>query len=131
MVAYSFKARFEKSIRDGAKRHTLRNDRKRHARVGDRVQLYVGMRTKHCRRIGVATCLAVLRLRIDFDQRRVEYESGNAITTEEDTDAFAMADGFADWKDMESFWVREHPGRRQWSRVMIQWGHTLQPDPAA
>lgn len=121
MVAYSFKKRFRPMIESKTKRHTLRDDRKRHARVGEELQLYVGMRTRSCELIGRATCTGVLNLSIDFDTRRVEFASGHAITTPDDTDAFAVADGFSDWRDMEKFWAAEHPGLKQWSGVMIQW----------
>jgi len=35
MVAYSFRARFREPILVGAKRQTIRADRKRHARPGE------------------------------------------------------------------------------------------------
>lgn len=121
MVAYSFKPRFADPIRAKLKRHTLRNERKRHARPGEPIQLYVSQRHPSGYKLGDATCSGVLRLRIFFDQRRVEFDSGHAITTPADTDAFAVADGFSDWADMEAFWAKEHPGLRRWSGVMIQW----------
>jgi hypothetical protein len=125
MVAYSFKKQFAEPILTRAKRHTIRAARKRHARPGEEIQLYTGMRTKHCRLLGRAKCIAVLQIRIDFDERRAEFSSGHAITTPDDTDSFARADGFADWRAMEAFWAKEHPGIRQFSGVMIQWGETL------
>lgn len=127
MVAYSFKARFAPLIASGDKRHTLRNDRKRHAQVGEELQLYTGMRTRSCKKLGTGTCVAVLRLRLDFEHRRVEYlESGHAITTPDDTDAFAVSDGFSGWKDMAAFWAKEHPTLTVWEGVMIQWGETFE-----
>lgn len=127
MVAYSFKKRFAAPILARTKRHTIRAERKRHAREGEELQLYTSMRTKSCRLIGRATCVAVLEVRLDFDCRRVEFASGHAITTPEDTDNFARADGFADWPEMEAFWAAEHPGVLQFTGVMIQWGETLRP----
>ena len=110
----------------GDKRHTLRNDRKRHARVGEDVQLYTGMRTRSCKKLGTGVCIAVLRVRLDFEHQRVEFlETGHAITTAEDTDAFAVHDGFEDWRDMAAFWAKEHPGLSAWEGVMIQWGPTF------
>ncbi|MDB5448074.1 MAG: hypothetical protein JWQ97_3391 [Phenylobacterium sp.] len=126
MVAYSFKSRFAPPIQARAKRQTIRADRKRHARRGEQLQLYVGMRTKSCRLIGLAQCVGVMEVRLDFDERRVEFGSGTAVTTPDDTDAFARADGFADWRDMEAFWAAEHPGVRQFTGILISWGETLQ-----
>lgn len=51
MVAYSFQKRFVEPIRSGRKRQTIRADRKRHARPGEVLQLYSGMRTN-----AIATC---------------------------------------------------------------------------
>lgn len=59
MVAYSFMTQFQQPILQGTKQHTLRaprSGRARHARVGDELQLYVGLRTKACRRLGIAHC---------------------------------------------------------------------------
>lgn len=121
MVAYSFKGRFREPILAGSKRQTIRADRKRHARVGEEVQLYTGMRTAYCRLIGRAKCVYAGAIRLDLDQRRVELASGTAITTAEDTDAFAQSDGFADWKALAHFWRTEHPGLDQFSGIMIRW----------
>ena len=48
MVAYSFKRRFREPILAGSKQQTIRADRKRHARRGEALQLYTGMRTTQC-----------------------------------------------------------------------------------
>lgn len=126
MVAYSFQARFAPPIIAKLKRHTLRNPRKRHAEPAETIQLYTGMRTKSCKLVGTAVCMAVLPLRLDFDERRAEFlASGHTVTTPADTDAFAVADGFQDWQDMERFWAKQHPDVRQWEGLMIQWGDTF------
>ncbi|MFK5597639.1 hypothetical protein ACFZ8E_11600 [Methylobacterium sp. HMF5984] len=55
MVAYSFKARFAAPILAGTKAQTIpaeRTGRSRHARPGEQLQLFSGMRTKHCLRLG-------------------------------------------------------------------------------
>jgi hypothetical protein len=51
MVAYSFNKQFVPLIQSGHKRQTIRANRKRHARVGETVQLYTGMRTRDCQKI--------------------------------------------------------------------------------
>ncbi|WP_292672606.1 hypothetical protein [Mesorhizobium sp.] len=48
MVAYSFKTMFGPQVSALMKRQTVRADRKRHARPGEPVQLYQGMRTRNC-----------------------------------------------------------------------------------
>jgi hypothetical protein len=48
MVAYSFKSQFGEPIVSRRKRQTIRGPRKRHARPGELLQLFTGMRTKYC-----------------------------------------------------------------------------------
>lgn len=122
MVAYSFKARFADPILDGTKRQTIRAPRKRHARSGEELQLYTGMRTKSCKLIRRAKCLDVSTVRLDFDATRVEVlETGTAWTTIDECNAFAVADGFTDWKDMHAFWRKEHPDIDAFEGVLIRW----------
>lgn len=77
MVAYSFKRQFVAPIALGLgiacpngfapaagvvrpKRHTMRSTgKRRHARPGEGLQLYWGMRTKSCLKIGDAKCIKV------------------------------------------------------------------------
>ena len=70
MVAYSFKKRFGPPILAGAKAQTIRADRKRHARPGEFVQLFTGMRTRQCRRLGETPCLSVEPIRIELPRAR-------------------------------------------------------------
>lgn len=121
MVAYSFKPRFAPLILAGAKVHTLRGDRKRHARPDEQVQLFVSQRHPTGFKLGNATCISVDTIRLDFDARRVESGRGTAWTTEWETDAFAKSDGFQGWADLAAFWAAEHPDMRQWSGVIIRW----------
>lgn len=126
MVAYSFKKRFTPEILAGRKLHTIRADRKRHARPGEEVQLYEAMRTKACKLIGRATCRDVDPIRIDFAEDRVEIGEiiGRSVETRADLDEFAKADGFRSWDDMTAFWAKEHAeafARGAWSGVIIFW----------
>lgn len=132
MVAYSFKKQFEPKIRAGIKPQTMRNERKRHARPGEKVQLYYGMRTKHCRLIGTATCAAVLPVRIDFKRCNILVEGRGLISGIDKLDAFAVKDGFEDWAAMRAFWRAEHSAQRKkgepspapltaWRGVLIEW----------
>ncbi len=52
MVAYNFTASMASKVAGRTKNQTIRPlGRKRHARPGEAVQLYTGMRTKHCRKL--------------------------------------------------------------------------------
>ncbi|WLT07808.1 hypothetical protein RAM19_06645 [Bartonella apihabitans] len=52
MVAYSFQNQFASFVANGLKRQTTRPMRKnRHAKIGDKLQLFTGLRTKECRKL--------------------------------------------------------------------------------
>ena len=121
MVAYSFKQRFIEPIRAGTKCQTIRADRKRHARPGEQLQLYSGMRTKHCQLIGRAECLSVWPVTLILrEEHGVVLE--NFRETYRNIDAFARADGFRDWAELAAFWSENHPGFEIFDGVLIRWG---------
>jgi hypothetical protein len=120
MVAYSFQRQFIEPIRAGSKRQTIRADRKRHARHGETLQLYTGMRTKHCRLIGTAICRAVNPVTIDFDWNTIAAGPVNLKKLHE-LEAFARSDGFASWSDMRKFWRDTHGEVARWSGILIEW----------
>lgn len=68
MVAYSFQAMFCPPIVDRIKRQTIRAlGARRHAREGEDVQLYRGMRTKHCAKIiPDVRCLGIVAALFDL-----------------------------------------------------------------
>ena len=122
MVAYSFKKEFAAPIIAGTKRQTIRADRARHARVGETLQLFTGMRTKHCRKIGTATCAGIVPIWLDFDCDRVQVGSDTMLELPR-LNAFAVRDGFKDFAAMRTFWENEHDLGKPWSGYMIQWTH--------
>ncbi len=128
MVAYSLQKRFEERILDGTKFHTIRGHRRRHARPGEELQLYTGMRTRQCRLICRARCVEVQPIVLVFDGRdrfslpAKDYESvcdpeGN----ERALDRLAVNDGFTDWADLKAFWREQHPGVDRFEGVLISW----------
>jgi hypothetical protein len=151
MVAYSFKDRFIGPIRAGLglkhvnergqiaipgpspKRQTIRAaGRRRHARPGETLQLYYGMRTRHCFRIGEARCTAVEGVLfkwsewqsfLTFDVMEREpnvYRRVGGTREIGDLDVFAKADGFDDFAQMREFWMDEH-GEETFEGLMIRW----------
>lgn len=120
MVAYSFQKRFAPLILEGLKTQTIRADRKRHARPGELLQLFTGMRTAHCARIVPdVTCTAVLPISIDWASARISRVAVGAVPVR-NLDHFAVLDGFADLDDMTGFWLENH-GARTFSGVVIEW----------
>lgn len=122
MVAYSFKTRFAEAIVAGTKRQTVRANRKRHARPGEMLQLFTGMRTRQCRKIVEVKCRHVRSIAISVGPEKIdalEVESWPFITTE-GLEAFARQDGFASLADMHAFWLAEH-GVGLFEGVLILW----------
>lgn len=139
MVAYSFKGRFEDRIRARSKIQTIRKaGRKRHTRPGERLTLTTGDRF-HPRQIGSAVCESVRGITLYFGTAvtapmvaiQVEGEDlGETITGAVGLDAFAEADGFADWQALEDFWRETHaPLPPEWCGLLIRWGDTFEPAP--
>ncbi|TXH48866.1 MAG: ASCH domain-containing protein [Desulfurellales bacterium] len=137
MVAYSFKARFEEPIITGRKTHTLRNERRRHARVGEDLQLYRSMRTKQCKLLLRARCDRFQRAHLFFESGIgssagvIVHDLGPSIdditgweerlpASTPNPDAFAISDGFKDFDDMARFWWDEHK-TREWRGYLIGW----------
>ena len=117
MVAYSFKAQFAPLVETGIKRQTIRADRKRHARPGEALQLYTGMRTKACRKLLTPDpiCLSVEPVLIDEARIRI----GDHWLSENERNQLAIADGFANWGECFRFFRDVHgfPFRG----VLIKW----------
>ncbi|TAV99977.1 ASCH domain-containing protein [Rhizobium ruizarguesonis] len=141
MVAYSFKAYFAPQIEDLTKSQTVRADRARHAQPGDMVQLYQGMRTRHCRRIVPdQECTANLPLQIKLSDLLDELIATiivNGIQLHRDEiEEFACKDGFHPDRlqlrhggrraktarhNMGIFWQRHHPGIVDFTGRLIRW----------
>ncbi|TGT72963.1 ASCH domain-containing protein [bacterium M00.F.Ca.ET.159.01.1.1] len=122
MVAYSFKQRFSAPIIAGTKRQTIRADRKRHARAGEQLQLYTGMRTKQCKLIARATCIGVDLVMLNLADHGVVRINGIVLFSDAAMQKFARSDGFASWADMRDFWRDNHPGVEVFEGMLIRWG---------
>lgn len=150
MVAYSFQRQFVQPIQLRTKCQTIRSLRKRHARVGEAVQLYAGMRTRDCSRIiHDPICIGVDDVRIDLSAcndhpeptiaaeleamaRLVSIEINERLIEGAERDALAAADGFdshawkltgeslSPWAAMVAFWMVAH-GAAVFRGVLIRW----------
>jgi len=123
MVAYSFKKQFGPPILAGTKAQTIRAERagrSRHARPGELVQLYTGMRTRQCTKLGESKCIAVWPIELHLGVGIV-FANDGWIRTGEDLDAFARQDGFRGWPEMVAFWKVEHPDAVVFEGILIRW----------
>lgn len=127
MVAYSFQKQFVDPIQSGRKAQTIRAlGKRRHAQQGDALQLYTGMRTKHCRLIARAKCWGMDTISISFSSMypgdEVRIGVGPRIW-QQDLEPFAMSDGFSSWSAMKEFWRQHHPNVLVFHGVIIYWGN--------
>jgi hypothetical protein len=108
MVAYNFQARFADMVERGQKTRTIRAiGKRRHAARGDKIELYTGMRTKSCRKLGDAVCIAsapVKITRMGFICRG--FTGGQTLAT--GLDDFAQRDGFRDFDEMVAWLTETH-----------------------
>ena len=124
MVGYSFQRIFVEDIRSGAKRQTIRAPRKRHAREGERLQLFCGMRQPGCFRIiDDPLCVGLDEVRIDLrgldnitgSRRRDGLIVVNGIPLIGDAaEHYARGDGFRAFDAIESI---GHPARQAERRM--------------
>lgn len=123
MVAYSFRKQFAEPILAGTKGGTIRADRKRHARPGEELQLYTGMRTKQCRLITRQTCLDAHPVAFNFPVDAVLLTIHRHPLKRFDLlDVFARFDGFPDWAALKAFWSEEHGADlKPFAGVHIRW----------
>ena len=137
MVAYSFKQRFVNQIRLGLgqpvaeaakvlppKRQTIRaNGKRRHARPGEHLQLYQGMRTRDCFLIGRSICTEAVPITMQiFEERtylRIVIDGCQLLTGTKAI--FVRDDGFDDEADMWKFWREAHPDVTTFHGTLIRW----------
>jgi hypothetical protein len=115
MVAINFTVFIDK-IESGAKRQTIRQTAR--CKVGDKLQLYTGMRHKNCRKLGDAVCEAVLPISI----WGLAYHIGSShlpVHEPEQLDSMAKLDGFASWSAMEAFFLKNYG--LPFEGVLIRW----------
>lgn len=128
MVALNFQKQFAPPVESGLKPHTIRAPRKRNrkglfhgepCKVGERLQLYTGMRTSGCRKLADAECTAVTPITITqkLDGRHWLYKgeiSGSMIWWRKtllparEAEALAKADGFDDLDAMLGWFEKTH-----------------------
>lgn len=123
MAAYNFRPCYVEHILSGRKRHTIRAEgKRRHARPGELVQLYTGMRTKACKKIMMdPRCTLVQPIEITKDWA-ILIDGYELDITE--ADRLAYADGFETWRDMMEFFNDRLPFKGK----LIHWRPDAPPE---
>lgn len=114
MVAINFKKQFAPDIESGKKLQTIRA--KERAKAGDQLQLYTGMRTKSCRKLRDAFCVAVDNVSITPEGPFF----GNPGWWPKDKDIFAQRDGFKCYDEMYDFFCSDY-GEEIFNGYVIMW----------
>lgn len=106
MVAFNFKPQYVDAIESNIKCSTIRQ--KLRAKVGDSLQLYVGQRTKNCRKIKDTTCIGTAKIQINEQQLYILTEvKGICIPNPIDIPFFAQ-EGFKNAEDMRQFFREQY-----------------------
>lgn len=111
MVAYNFKSQFADDVESGKKRQTIRANGKRpHARPGQELQLYTGMRTKGCRKLKDTICLETLPVSINrtLSETRITMVIGGVEIVGYQLEDMAHKDGFKNSDDLFTFFEETH-----------------------
>lgn len=116
MVALNFSPEFADAVASGQKRQTIR--RTLRARVGDRVQLYTGQRTKACRKLIDYDPVVIRTGRIEIDVRGLKFDG--YYQADESADGYARLDGFEDFKAMRQ-WFFERYKTDRFQGFEIRW----------
>jgi hypothetical protein len=131
MVAYNFKAEFAERVEQRQKLTTIRAlGKRRHAKPGDRIQLYTGQRTKGCRKLTKRDPICVFSLPVTIRDAAhlvqiVRAETLEMVYSPWEQDAIAQLDGFKHSGDLRSFFV----GSFDQPMVLVRWTFVDVPRP--
>lgn len=112
MPLLNFQSRFAPLVESGEKRQTIRAYRKdgRDPKVGDRLHLWTGLRSKGARKLGEARCSRVRPIEIDRSAPMGHYRvrlAGKALSRDA-IQRLAQRDGFVFGFDFMRFFETTH-----------------------
>lgn len=118
MPLLGFQKHFAEKVASGEKRQTIRAFRKdgRDPKVGDRLYLYTGLRTKEARKLGEAVCTSVRGILIQRRQFQVVSDDPECPSPAN----LAKADGFESFDAMLDWFEKVHG--LPFEGVLIRWG---------
>ena len=104
MVAFNFSVFLDK-VENRTKRRTIRKTRR--CKVGDKIQLYTGMRTRKCRKLveDDPTCTLTIAISI-YDENNLHCEGHRQ--SDETREGFAKADGFNSFAEMAAWFDNKY-----------------------
>ena len=120
MVAYNFTV-FTDKVANRTKRQTVR--RSARCKPGDRLQLYTNMRHKTCRKLvdEDPVCTKIQHVKMSSYGLFID----GVPVSDERAHAFALADGFANYAEMASWFLKTYAKELSnfgsWTGVVVQW----------
>lgn len=105
MPALNFTKDLSEKVLHGIKTQTVRAKRKRPIKVGDKLFLYTGMRTKYCRLLGIGICSDISEIEIRLLSE--DLYINDLKMNEEEKQRFAMADGFNSYKEFMNYFFEK------------------------
>jgi len=119
MPALGFLARFADAVESGEKRQTIRRVRKHPIKPGDKLYLKTGMRTNHCRALGLVTCASITPVRLGSGPFATRVELDGRLLSITEAPALARADGFAGIEEMLRWFYGQYS--LPFDGVLIRW----------
>lgn len=114
MVALNF-TMFIAKVEDGTKKQTIRS--KARMRPGEELQLYVGQRTKKCRKLKDVICRRVSPIILTADTAI----NNGAILKGSQLEELAHADGFQSYSTMWRFFSERADASGKYHGWLIEW----------
>lgn len=129
MPALNYQLWKARKVESGECQQTIRANRKRPFRVGDRLYHYEGMRTNKCRKLGEAICTKAATIVLGKDSVVIPVFSiypllSGRVLKAKERDALARADGFKDYAGMQAWFGKVHG--LPFSGQLIRWGRITQ-----
>lgn len=115
MPLLNFYKQFKDLVKYGLKTQTIRKKRIHPIKIGDKLYLYSGLRTKDVERLGEAICIDINQIKIDY--RIVFYDEVDLRYRE--LEEFIKKDGLNEIEDF-FLWFKSHYGN-YFNGVVIKW----------
>ena len=125
-MTLGFKPEFVPKILDGTKIHTLREDPHDRWKPGALIHMATGVRTKKYERFGLEKCVstqvALLEITRVFENAvEVKIHIDGRCLSEDETAAFAVADGFDSVSDLAAFFIGPKTYKFEQALKLIHW----------
>jgi hypothetical protein len=127
MVAYNFIKEFADDVESGKKLCTIRKvGKRRHARVGEQIQLYTGMQTNACRLLGLGLCDNVTPIHILPSWGEIHLQAPTKIhwlvfDSDESLNKLAQRDGFPSLKEFFDYFEPQVDDKGVFEGLLIGW----------